>query len=245
MSPMPGTAVLLLALLTPGTAPVAQTPGPGRLPLTGYFEPSGVAQLPDGRLILVEDENRAPVSVLEFDDRSGFSGEPVKPDALAFMSGDRTRVGRLNDLEAVTVAADGYVYAIASHSRRVNGKRLARREKLVRFRGRGNRAVDVSMLPGLRDRMAALHADIAAAARITDAGDDDHLSVEGMACDPVRKRLLIGMRGPTIDGMSVVASLPDPDAVFLTARGPRGLKMIRSCWILIAAASGQWRLTRC
>ncbi len=219
---MIGAATLSAVMLLAGISTPAQTlPDPERLPLRGYFEPSGIVQLADGRLVLVEDEKGYPVSVLTFDGDGGFTGRTVKLKTLSGVLRGRTKVGRLDDLEAVTLGAGGYIYAITSHSLTPPGNRFTKREKLVRFRLEGTRAVDIALVLKLRDEMAGLHKKIARAAGIRNAGDDDHLSVEGMAYDPGGARLLIGMRGPTIRGMSVVLALSDLDSAFDGTRPAR------------------------
>lgn len=185
-----------------------------RLPLAGYYEPSGIAQIPDGRLIVVEDEKDTAISLLTFQDDLSFSGERLPLEMLSGTLFDDTKVGALDDLEAITIGKDGWVYAITSHSRTSKGKRFKEREKLVRFKVVGNRAVDFGLLRSLRDQMASVHESIAEAADIMDANDDNHLSIEGMAYDSARNRLLIGMRGPVIDRKSVVLAIPAPGSAF-------------------------------
>lgn len=189
-----------------------------RLPLVGYYEPSGIAQMPDGRMIMVEDEKDAAISLLVPTDGVRFAGEPLRLETLAGLLFGQSGIGALDDLEAISVGKGGYVYAITSHSRTPAGNRFKRREKLVRFRVDGNRAIEFDLLTSLRDQMADLHEGIAKAADIRDANDDDHLSIEGMAYDGAEDRLLIGMRGPVIDGKAVVLVIPHPESAFSGSR---------------------------
>ncbi len=202
--------ILTATLLAPGGGVWSDE----RQPLTGFYEPSGIVQLPDGRLIIVEDEMDTPISLLTIDAEVPMPREPVRLDTLtALLTGSEPAFG-LNDLEAATLGPDGYVYVITSHSRTEKGNRREMREKLMRFRLRGNRAVDATLVLSLRDQMAGLDKHISRAAKIKDAGHDDQLNIEGMAYDPTGKRLLIGMRGPIIKGQSVVLSLPNLQMVF-------------------------------
>lgn len=168
----------------------------------------------DDRLIMVEDEKDTAISLLTLRDDLKLSGERLRLETLSSLLFSDTKVGALDDLEAITIGKDGWIYATTSHSRTSKGRRFKKREKLVRFRVDGNRAVDFGMQRSLRDQMASLHEAIAEAADIMDATDDHHLSIEGMAYDSVRNRLLIGMRGPLIDRKSVVLALPDPETAF-------------------------------
>ncbi|MFW5397328.1 MAG: hypothetical protein XXXNARYT_003056, partial [Candidatus Accumulibacter regalis] len=44
--------------MTPNTPPSFRT-------LTGVYEPSGIQQLPDGRFVVVEDDSRQALSVID------------------------------------------------------------------------------------------------------------------------------------------------------------------------------------
>lgn len=210
--------IILTLVLFAGGAHAQNPPFHGeRSPLNGYYEPSGIVQMHDGRMILVEDEKKAAISLLTPRDDLRFAGEPLRLETLSGLLFGQSGVGALDDLEAITMGKDGYVYAITSHSRTPPGNRFKRREKLVRFRVDGSRAVDFGLLTSLRDQMANLHKGIAKAADIRDATHDDHLSVEGMVYDSTKDRLLIGMRGPVIGGKAVVLVIPDTETAFSDA----------------------------
>lgn len=208
--PLTTSALLLAAILGPLDAAAQDLSGLGeRLPLNGTYEPSGIIQLPDGRMIVVEDEKEAAIHLLTPRDGGAFTGTPLRIE---------TSSGLLDDLEAIAMGKDGYVYAITSHARTAAGKRLDTREKLVRFKVEGDRAVASELLTSLRDRMASLHEEISEAATLRDTDDDDHLNVEGLAYDHAGDRLLIGLRGPVIDGNAVVLVIPDPETAFAGGR---------------------------
>ena len=81
------------------------------------YEPSAVQQLPDGRILVVEDEPTRAASILTIEP----DGSLREDEALD------TRIIRdfrrkLNDLEALTRDSDGYIYAITSHSPNRNGQ---------------------------------------------------------------------------------------------------------------------------
>ncbi len=185
-----------------------------RQSLYGYYEPSGVTQLDDGRILIVEDEKSVPISLLVAKGAQGFAGEPLRMAANIDMLFGKSIVGKLDDMEAVTLGSDGYVYAITSHSRTARGNRFKKREKLIRFKVDGNRAVDVGVIKSLRDQITALNRHLADAGDIVNASDDDHFSIEGMAYDKAENRLLIGLRGPLVDKQAVIVVLPDPQSAF-------------------------------
>jgi len=182
-----------------------------RHPLTGLYEPSGLAVLADGRILVVEDEMVSPLNVLRSDDVMAalpFTSQPEPVSGAPNMPG-------LDDLEAATSDADGHVFVITSHSRTNHGNRFERREKLVRFRLEGNEIVDAAIITNLRDRITALTPELAKAGR---RGRGRHgLNIEGMAYDPVGNRLLIGLRHPVVRGQAVLLPLPDQDRGFSNA----------------------------
>ncbi len=193
--------------LAGGSAPPLE-----RQPLRGYYEPSGIAQLPDGRIVLVEDEREASISILTLLDDFTLSGTPLRVGSLlSLMLGGS--VGPLDDLEAVTVGGEEFVFAITSHSRTPSGERRPDREKLVRFMVGDTRATELSLVTNLRDKIAELSDELAEAADVFDAKDDNGLIVEGLAYDGENDLLLIGLRGPVVDDMAVILSL-EPDVAF-------------------------------
>ncbi|WP_456389091.1 DUF3616 domain-containing protein [Profundibacter sp.] len=180
--------------------------------LAGLYEPSGLVQLPDGRILVVEDEKQTSLSVLHAGTGAQFSSNPLplasKLDRLLGLS----NAPRLDDLEAATLDTDGYVYVITSHSRTEAANRFKRREKLVRFRLDGSRIADISIIRSLHDQITELTGKLAKSGRRRSGKRG--LNIEGMAYDPADTRLLIGLRQPVIDGQAVVLPLPDPERAF-------------------------------
>ncbi|MGI9295344.1 MAG: hypothetical protein ACR2PS_15305, partial [Pseudomonadales bacterium] len=80
------------------------------------FEPSGLTQLPDGRVVVVDDEKSHPISILTLDDRLMLSVEPLQIEPLFYRPSEHETRGALNDLEALARDNHGCVYAITSHS---------------------------------------------------------------------------------------------------------------------------------
>lgn len=179
--------------------------------LPGLYEPSGVVQLADGRLLAVEDEKAFPFSLFSFDADGRLAGPP---HALAAPD-------KLNDLEGLTLGPTGRFYAITSHSRDGEGERKKSRCRLLRFRVEGEALVDAAVFERLLPALGAAHPALAAAIEVADVKSDGGLNVEGLEMAPDGRELLVGLRGPLIGGRAVVAALAEPDALFDTDASPR------------------------
>lgn len=202
-------AVVLILKLREGP-PGPPAGGVSFRPLAGVFEPSGVVQLPDGRLLVVEDEAERPLTLLRPAPGGGFVAESLE------LAAD------VDDLEDVAVDAEGFVYATTSFSRR-DKKRRAAREKLIRFRV-GKRGIsDLRELRDLRDRMTEAHPLLARAARVKKKlKKRGGLNVEGLAFDGQGKQLLLGLRAPlSLDGRAVLVVLENPRACFVAGEPAR------------------------
>ena len=110
------------------------------------YEPSGVQQLADGRLLVIEDEPEHPLHIL----KPTINGKLVENKSLNIL----LRVAfskKLDDLEAITMGPDGYIYATTSHKRNKKGKRKPEREQLIRFKIEGNKVIDTGIVTNLVD----------------------------------------------------------------------------------------------
>lgn len=207
---------LVAFLMTAYAVPAAATE---HLALTGYFEPSGIVQLADGRIVVVEDEKVAPFGLLTATDGQRLASAPLRLASVWDALLSRPAAGPFNDLEAVTLGPDGYVYAITSHARTRSGNREAGREKLVRFRVKNARAIDLEVVTSLRDQITAMSTEFARAGYKKAAGEG--LNIEGLAYDSKASQLLIGLRQPVIDGQAIILALPDLEAAFSLGQVPR------------------------
>ncbi|EXI85123.1 MAG: hypothetical protein AW11_03682 [Candidatus Accumulibacter regalis] len=216
--------------MTPNTPPSFRT-------LTGVYEPSGIQQLPDGRFVVVEDDSRQALSVIDIGADGRVSVAPLAThdaqrevsvfdqirDALGLLGDDpeRDEIGELDDLEGVAVDRAGVVYAITSHSRDNDGKVYPAREKLIRFRIDGTSVVDAGVATGVKGALTAAHPALAAAAEIRDVKADGGLNIEGLTMSPDQRALLIGFRAPLLGGRAIIAYLQDPETLFDQGAEPR------------------------
>jgi hypothetical protein len=192
------------------------TPSTAFQPLPGVFEPSAIQQLPDGRLLVVEDEKEHPFTLL------GIAGGNISAHALhpgLFEFDDA--FWKLDDLEGLALDAAGRVCAITSHSRNAGGETKKPREKLVRFRVEGDDIVDRQVVRDLKPALVAAHPLLAAAAGIQDVKNEGGLNVEALEFDPHTGALWIGFRSPVPEGRAILARLENPDEVFDAGAPPR------------------------
>jgi hypothetical protein len=187
------------------------------LALTGIYEPSAIQQLPDGRFLVVEDEKTQPLSLVTIRADGSVTSSPLvtaTPDATPDFK-------KLDDLEGIAIDAAGFIYAITSHSRNNAGAEKKSREKLLRFRIEGDRAVAPVVVTQLKAALSAAHPVLATAARIPDVKAAGGLNIEALEMTPDRQRLLIGLRSPLLDRRAIIASIENPVAVFEKGEAPR------------------------
>lgn len=178
--------------------------------MTGVYEPSAIRQLPDGRFLVVEDERQHPFSLVEIGLDGRVAGRPLKRGWFDFDS----RFWKLDDLEGLALDRSGHVYAITSHSRDGAGKERKSRDKLVRFRIQGERAVERGLVAGLKPALSAAHPVLAAAAAVLDVKAEGGLNIEALEISPDRRQLLIGLRSPLLDRQAIIASVENPTEMF-------------------------------
>jgi Protein of unknown function (DUF3616) len=190
---------------------------PAFLSLTGIYEPSAIQQLPDGRLLVVEDEKQHPFSLVTVNPDGSVSSTPLSPGFLE--AGDPFR--KLDDLEGIVLDRSGNIYATTSHSREGDGDEKKSRDKLVRFRIESDRVVEPRVAMGLKPALLATHPVLAAAAEILDVKGEGGLNIEALEFSTDQQRLLIGFRSPLLDTRAIIASVENPTAMFEAGEPPR------------------------
>lgn len=181
------------------------------------YEPSAVQQLPDGRLLVAEDESARAVSILSFD----AEGNIQEDDAVD------TRVMRglkrkLSDLEALTRDKDGYVYAITSHARNREGLRRPDREHFLRFKIVGNDVRELSAFNKLTDvlenseQLQKLIQEKSGGQKINFSA----INIEGLAYNPKNDTLMLGFRDPELDNWALVTYISNYKEVFTKGATP-------------------------
>lgn len=168
----------------------------------GTFEASGVVHVPgsDG-VLFVDDDHPEEVFFMRLgqDRKQAGTITPVKLSTSII------------DLEGITT--DGaYVYVVGSQSKPV-GSDLA---GLARFKfdAKNQQAVDTQSISGLKSFLADNVEELRGMQGTT--YDDGGINVEGVAWDSARKRLLLGLRSPVVQGHALVVPLKlrDPQGAF-------------------------------
>lgn len=188
----------------------------------GVYEPSGVTQLRDGRLLVVEDEPKHAFGILSFDKYGKLiTNSPVNTKLT------RDFKTKLNDLEGVTSDNHGYVYAITSHSKTDKGNLSKSRMKLLRFKIKENSADDVKVFKNL---MISLNEDEKLQSSIKEKTgenvDFSNINIEGLEYYPKKKQLLLAFREPVINGKSMIIPIENPKGVFSKEKPPKFGKAI-------------------
>jgi len=175
------------------------------------YEPSGATTLPDGRVLIVEDEGNAKVfKLLEIEKNTQVSeiGNLYLPKKMK-----KVFKKSVEDLEALT-SNGKYVYAITSHSLSKHAKHKKSREKFMMF----------TYDDGAMEKLyvyGSLKKDLKKAFPILfkkDIFSQDSINIEGLAIDG--DKLLIAFRGPLVGSKALVISLKNPKDVFLESAKP-------------------------
>lgn len=180
------------------------------------YEPSAVQQLPDGRILVVEDEAKRAVSVMTLAE----DGSLVE-DSTADLRLTRAFGRKLSDLEGLSIDQAENIYAITSHSATAKGERSPDREQLLRFRISGSNVGDIASVTNLRDALAG---DAALAEALQGAAgepvDMGKLNIEGLAFHQQTGQLLLGLRAPKAGDRSIIIPIRNPGAMFDEAAAP-------------------------
>ena len=200
----------LPSLLTSPASNTAELRALGINMFNGVYEPSAVQQLPDGKLLIAEDEPNHAFSIISIDKTGRF----IEDEALD------TRVitgfkRRLSDLEALARDDEGFIYALTSHSRTRKGNRSPDREHLMRFKIQDGNVLGLTSYDNLTQVLETDHKlhDLIRERTKAEVSFEE-INIEGMAFDPVKKRLGLGFRDPEFNNMALVAFISNPKDVF-------------------------------
>lgn len=181
------------------------------------YEPSAVQQLPDGRLLVVEDEASRALNLLTIDE-SGVLVEDNGLDVRMMRAFGR----KLTDLEGLSIDQSGRIYATTSHSLTKDGDRKADREQMLRFRISGSSVGEIASYGGLRDALAGDRALREMVLEQTGEHlDMAQLNVEGLAYVAETGHLYVGLRAPMAGSRGLIAVIENPDEMFDQQAAPR------------------------
>ena len=185
------------------------------------YEPSAVRQLPDGGLLLVQDESDDPFVTVQLapDDRGitfqrPLLAEQAQPSGIPDRAEPSRGLEDLEDLEGLAAGLDGYLYAITSHSRTESGERRKSRERFVRLRIENGQIRDYAVFGKLRKAIITAYPELKATARSGHDKGQKGFNIEGLCLPRDRRGLFIGLRSPILDGHSLILVMRNPAAVF-------------------------------
>lgn len=173
------------------------------------YEPSGVVQSRDGRILLIDDEERFPLflsSIIE--DKS--NNLILKPTPSKHFDID------IDDLEGIARGKERDIFLITSHSATKKGNRREARERLAKVAVKNSmiNGIEVagSLLPSIRSHLERNTA--------LDPKNLERINIEGIAFDSAKETLLIGFREPLIDQKSIILQLKNPYGVIKSKEDP-------------------------
>lgn len=214
-------AIMLLALLLSNCGPESDLDGSEDLPgfqkfrrFETIYEPSSVQQLPDGRLLIVEDEEIQSLSVVTLDTQGNAAARRLRYGGVLDWMVGKPVLGKLEDLEGADVDSRGNVYAITSHSPTRSGRIKGSRGKLIRFRVKNDRVVEPMVVRGLKERIVEKHPFLAEIEGVFEPKKKKGFNIEGLSFDQTKTKLLIGLRSPLVGGKAVIAVMENPSGAF-------------------------------
>ncbi|NNK95351.1 MAG: DUF3616 domain-containing protein [Desulfobacterales bacterium] len=164
----------------------------------GIYEPSGIAQLSDGSILIVEDEGDEPLHLFSIGSEKAeliLNAKPLKGTKL-----------KVDDLEAIAKGENGDLFLITSHSATKDGSRKKKREKLIKT-SLVNQQISSFGTTDLLTRSIQKQLE----SKLS-LGEEElnRTNIEGMAFHPTGKKLLIGLRSPTHLGKALILTLMNP-----------------------------------
>ncbi len=172
----------------------------------GLFEPSGVVQLDDGRVLAVEDEPTNPfVFLTPNSDAQSFSLSYLRSNVLFHPA-----MAHISDLEGVTKDPNGRVYAITSQSRKGNGNRDPEREKIIQFSIKEDRLLTSHVRTDFRKKLIKAFPALKDAAKERNVKGEGGLNIEGLTFSPDGNALWVGLRAPLSDDMAILVAVLNP-----------------------------------
>jgi hypothetical protein len=192
--------------------PISSTSSSSILKFKSIYEPSGVQQLSDGRLIIIEDEPQRPFHILT----PKSNGQMIENKSLEILLRIAFRT-KLDDLEAITIGPDGFIYVSTSHKRNKKGERKKEREQLIRFKIEGTKIVNTGVITDLHD--AIEQSGLLGKVDQEGKGGLYNLNIEAISFD-IQQRLMICLRAPQIAGKSTILTIENPDSMFSKKEKP-------------------------
>ncbi len=172
------------------------------------YEPSGVAYLSDGRVVVVEDDGDRPIRLFS----------TALDNGALVLTPEKLKGGfpNVDDLEGVSVGKNDKVFLITSHSQTKKGKRSELREQLIALTIHAGQNVTVESFGNL---MPYVQSRLKDSLKLKDKQLDD-INIEGLAFDATKEILFIGLRSPAYKKKAIILSLLNPYDLFNKKQNP-------------------------
>ncbi|RTZ96598.1 MAG: hypothetical protein DSY90_10175 [Deltaproteobacteria bacterium] len=168
------------------------------------YEASGVQQMGDGRVVIIEDEKSRAIShVLTLKTEDILQENPLRFDQKS-----KSIKTKLIDLEGIADDVNDNLFAITSYSPSIKGKLKQSRQRLVRFRIKENLISNFEVFETLGN---CIRKKIGV----------NRINIEAISFDENGKKLLIGLREPLFEGRSLIIVLENPNAIFDSREEPK------------------------
>jgi hypothetical protein len=166
------------------------------------FEPSGVTQMANGEILVIEDEPRQAISVLSF----AVPGSVIRIPVTRAKSG----LGRLEDLEGIAQNNHGHFYAITSHSKTLKRRLPNARKKLIHFTLDQYAMQETVLIHNVKKDVLDKYKSL----RKSVSGRKSDLNIEALSYHHKKQQLMIGLRTPLVKGKAVIVRITNPDQAF-------------------------------
>jgi len=194
----------IITLLTAKSADFSRFP-----PSSKIFEPSGVAPLRDGRVLVAEDESHHPFSLLTIHPLRRIESIALKPNEMFSKKGPHQSFRILDDLEGLTTDDKGYIYSVTSHSLTGKGHYKQNRNKLSRFQISGNKIFAPVVVTDMGKKISQLFTQQALGVA------NNEINIEALALNSRQDELLVGFRAPLDkNNRALIAAIDNLDQLF-------------------------------
>lgn len=176
------------------------------------FEPSGVVQLTDGNILIIEDESKANLSIVNIDS-NGYLNEINKLNMPKTTK--KIFKNQISDLEALTNNKD-VVYAITSHSLTKDNLDTAARKRLIRFDYKNGNLENLLAYSNLKEDIYKRFPELFNITSFNNLA----FNIEGLSYNTSKNTLLIGLRGPLLKQQAIILEIKNPNDVFENSKKP-------------------------
>ena len=184
------------------------------------FEPSGATTMPDGKVLIVEDESSATSLKLVDIEQNG----KVVEIGNLYLDKKLKHIFKkdIEDLEAIT--SDGnLVYGITSHTLSKKNGRKASRERFIMFTYEDGAIKKFHIYSNLKNDLVYSFPELSKNASFY----TNSINIEGLCFDEIKKDILIGFRAPVVNSTALLLAISNPKDVFLKGARPLFSKPIK------------------